>query len=192
MPYLQDAIVTAIALGAGWIVFRRVAGFVAAQARRARVRQLPEPPAKAAPPAAAEHPAGLHQVAASLSAAGAGPGLVPAPLREPGRRRRLHQSTAAASNLRHFEGRPPRPPLVFLCRARNQGADDRPEARASTSASIASSAARSNGRPFTTTDRIARVAAMSSSGLRSSTSRSATSRGQSRRRPRPPSGTSGR
>ena len=46
--------------------------------------------------------------------------------------------------------------------------------RVATSASIASRAARSKAWPLTTTARMARVAAMSSSGLRSSSSRSAT------------------
>ena len=55
MPYLQDAIVTAMALGAGWIVFRRVAGFVRPRRAAPGCANCPSP-AKAAPPAASEHP----------------------------------------------------------------------------------------------------------------------------------------
>ena len=55
MPYLQDAIVTAIALWAGWIVFRRVAGFVGPRRAAPGCANCPSP-AKTAQPAASEHP----------------------------------------------------------------------------------------------------------------------------------------
>jgi hypothetical protein len=54
MPYLQDAIVTAIALGAAWFVFRRVVGFVRPGRAEPGCANCPSP-AKA-PRAASEHP----------------------------------------------------------------------------------------------------------------------------------------
>jgi hypothetical protein len=55
MPYLQDAIATAVALGAGWIVLRRVIGFVRPKRHEPACANCPT--AAATPRAApAEHP----------------------------------------------------------------------------------------------------------------------------------------
>jgi hypothetical protein len=55
MLYLQDAIVTAVALWAGWIVFRRVAGFVGPKRSEPGCANCPSA-AKPAAPVPAEHP----------------------------------------------------------------------------------------------------------------------------------------
>ena len=55
MAYLQDAIVTGVALWAGWIVFRRVAGFVGTKRAEPGCANCPTAAASTRP-AAAEHP----------------------------------------------------------------------------------------------------------------------------------------
>jgi hypothetical protein len=55
MSWLQDAAVTAVALWAGWIVFRRVAGFVRPKGTAPGCANCPTG-ASARPAAADEHP----------------------------------------------------------------------------------------------------------------------------------------
>ena len=56
MALLQDAIVTAVALWAGWIVFRRVVGFVRPKAPGSPPACAGCPTATTARPPAEEHP----------------------------------------------------------------------------------------------------------------------------------------
>ena len=55
MAYLQDVIVTAVALGAGWIVVRRMVGFVTPTRGEPACANCPTA-SRSAAPAPAEHP----------------------------------------------------------------------------------------------------------------------------------------